>query len=113
MAFLKQNCMRNLRVNFQGNAIKLQGRALWDTDTELLSSLRESLNQMKEIHIDIEYMSCAFLRALCRMLSWAGDSEIYWYTNDNADCSTDLPVLLSEVLNKPIRLVPDNHMALA
>ncbi|HQH40464.1 MAG TPA: hypothetical protein PK825_01865 [Bacteroidales bacterium] len=105
--------MKHLTVRVDREGIWLQGRALWDSDCDTISALEGLPGEIKEIHIDIEYMSCRFSRALYAFLSRLEKANVYWHLRDAFDVHADLPKLYSEVLGLPIQCIPGNTLVLA
>lgn len=105
--------MDYLKVQFDRESIWLQGRALWEKDCETLNALESMTGDIKEIHIDIEYMNCRFSRALYALLSRIGTANVYWYIRDPFYVHADLPGLYSEVSGLPIQLIPGSTHAVA
>lgn len=104
--------MKNLTLHFTDESIWLQGRALWERDCETLFSIERQAGKFKEIHVDIEYMSCCFSKALYIFLSRLGNANIYWHIRDPFYVHADLPVLFSEISGLPIKLIPGTSLAM-
>jgi hypothetical protein len=105
--------MNRLWVCFDKDTIWLQGRALWEPNQEMIEAMEKSMRFAREIHIDIEYMSCRFSRALYRLLAHCQDKKVYWHIGNSWDVHADLPVIFSEVLGFPIHLIEGKSRALA
>ncbi|NLI25112.1 MAG: hypothetical protein GX419_10445 [Bacteroidales bacterium] len=105
--------MDYLKVRFDRENVWLEGRALRDTDCETVYALKSMAGNIKEIHIDIEYMNCCFSRALYAFLSRMDNAEIYWHIKDPFYVHADLPELYSEVSGRPIKLIDETTFAVA